>query len=134
MLYLTGNLMISMSGMTIHQDLWCIPPLKLLMVLYLSQGLEWILMVLAVLVIVVSIRIISTGIKFRKELKENKKGIIKGLSIVSEINSRISAEFAKRRIQYDQETLCGSNKEMQLVWEKMIREELLLLEEYDYNK
>lgn len=64
----TDNLMISLSGPAVPQEAWEIPQQKLLMVLYLTQGLEWILLVLIVLVFMVSIRIISTGKKYRKEL------------------------------------------------------------------
>jgi len=72
--------------------------------------------------------------RFRKELKENRKQIAKGLEIVQEINSRISSDFAKRRLQYDSETKSGTNNENQLIWEQQINTELLELSDYDYNK
>lgn len=72
--------------------------------------------------------------RFRKELRENRKKIAKGLTIVQEINSRISSDFAKRRLQYDSETNSGINNEKQLVWEQQIEQELLELADYEYDK
>jgi hypothetical protein len=72
--------------------------------------------------------------KFRKELLENRKKIANGLTIVQEINSQISSDFAKRRLDYDSETNYGTNIEKQLFWEQQIKNELLELSDFDYNK
>jgi hypothetical protein len=72
--------------------------------------------------------------KFRKELRDNRRQIAKGLSIVQEINSKVSSDFAKRRLEYDKETNSGTNTEKQLIWEQQIRQELLELSDYEYDK
>jgi len=72
--------------------------------------------------------------RFRKELRENRKQIANGLTIVQEINSRISSDFAKRRLQFDSETNSGTNIEKQLIWEQQIKQELLELSDYEYDK
>ena len=71
--------------------------------------------------------------RFRKELRENRKQIAKGLAIVEELNSKISADFAKRRLQYDSETKSGTDNEKQLIWEDLIRKELQELDDYSYD-
>jgi hypothetical protein len=72
--------------------------------------------------------------KFRKELRENRKQIASGLTIVHEIDARISTDFAKRRLDYDTETNSGTNTDKQLIWEQQIRQELLELSDYEYDK
>jgi len=72
--------------------------------------------------------------RFKEELSENRRQIAKGLSIVQEINARISSDFAKRRLQYDTETNSGADNEKQLIWEQQIRQELLELSDYAYDK
>jgi hypothetical protein len=72
--------------------------------------------------------------KFRKELQENRKQLSKGLSIVNDLNSKITAEFSKRRLQYDSETNSGLDSQKQIVWDKQIAQELQDLADYDYNK
>lgn len=72
--------------------------------------------------------------KFRKELQENRKQISKGLSIVNDLNSKMTAELSKRRMQYDSETNFGLDSEKQIVWDQQIAQELQDLAEYDYNK
>jgi hypothetical protein len=72
--------------------------------------------------------------KFRKELQENRKQIAKGISIVNEINAKLSSEFAKRRLQYDSDTESGSDSQKQLIWDEKIKQELLELADYDYYK
>lgn len=72
--------------------------------------------------------------KLRKELKENRKQIAKGFAIVNEISARNSAEFAKRRLEYDSDTEYGKNTQRQSLWDQKIKQELLELADYDYNK
>jgi hypothetical protein len=72
--------------------------------------------------------------RFRKELRDNRKQIAKGLNIVQEINSKISSDFAKRRLEYDSETDSGANDEKQLFWEEQVKKELLELSEFEYGK
>jgi hypothetical protein len=72
--------------------------------------------------------------RFRKELRDNRKQIAKGLNIVQEINSKISSDFAKRRLEYDSETDTGANDEKQLFWEEQVKKELLELSEFEYGK
>jgi hypothetical protein len=72
--------------------------------------------------------------KFRKELQENRKQIAKGISIVNDINAKLSSEFAKRRLLYDSETNSGYDSQKQLIWEQQIKQELFELADYDYNK
>ena len=72
--------------------------------------------------------------KFRKELQENRKQIAKGISIVNDLNAKLSSEFAKRRLQYDSETELGFDSKKQLIWDQQIKQELLELADYDYNK
>lgn len=71
---------------------------------------------------------------FRKELKENRKKLVNGLQIAEELNAKIMADFSKRRIEYDLETKFGTDVEQQKAWEKQIQKELLLLEEFAYDK
>jgi len=72
--------------------------------------------------------------KFRKGLKENKKQIAKGLQIVDELNSSVSAEFTKRRLKYDEDTKNGKDIAMQKSWEKQIQRELSELSDYQFEK
>ena len=72
--------------------------------------------------------------KFRKELQENRKQIAKGVSIVNDINAKLSADFAKRRLEYDSETNSGLNTQKQTIWDEQISKELQELADYDYNK
>ncbi len=72
--------------------------------------------------------------QFRKELKENRKQIAKGLSIVEEINAKISSEFAKRRLQFETETNTGNEADKLLQWEQQIQQELNALGDYEYNR
>jgi hypothetical protein len=68
--------------------------------------------------------------KFRKEIKENRKKILRGVQFVEEMNRKIMSEFSKRRISYDQETQYGTLEERQLFWEKQIAKELAELKHY----
>lgn len=72
--------------------------------------------------------------KFRKELRDNRKQLIKGLNIVKEIDSKISSDFAKRRLAYDSETETGNNEKQQLYWEEQLKKELQELSDYEYGK
>jgi hypothetical protein len=71
--------------------------------------------------------------RFRKELSDNRKQFIKGLSFVKEIDSKIMADLSKRRLQYDSETKNGKDNEKQAVWEQQIKQELDELSDFDYN-
>lgn len=72
--------------------------------------------------------------KFRKDLKENRKLLAKGLTIVEELNSKNSVEFAKRRIEYDLATNSGTDDDNQLKWEEQIKRELSELSEFEFDK
>ena len=72
--------------------------------------------------------------KFRKELKENRKQIARGLTIVHDINSRICSDFSKRRLQFDAETKSGTDNDRLSFWEQQVRQELIDLVDYDYQK
>lgn len=72
--------------------------------------------------------------KFRKDLKENRKQIAKGLTIVHDINARISSGFAQRRLQFDTETKSGTDTDRLSFWEQQVRQELIDLADYDYQK
>jgi hypothetical protein len=72
--------------------------------------------------------------KFRKELRENRKQFLKGLAFVQEINSKITADLSRRRLQYESETRSGRDGEKQSLWEQQIQKELDDLAEFDYNR
>lgn len=72
--------------------------------------------------------------KLRKDLKENRKQIAKGLSIVNDLSAKNSAEFAKRRLEYDGDTEYGKNSQKLLLWDQKIKQELGELSDYDFNK
>jgi hypothetical protein len=71
---------------------------------------------------------------FRKELKENRKQLVKGLHFVESVNSRVSSEFTKRRLKYDEETKSGTDFAKQQLWEDQIRKELDELSDFQYEK
>ena len=72
--------------------------------------------------------------KFRKELKENRKLIAKGTQFVEGINSRVSTEFSKRRLKYDEETKYGMDSTKQQIWEEQISKELAELADFQFEK
>ncbi|WP_243346048.1 hypothetical protein [Parabacteroides sp. FAFU027] len=72
--------------------------------------------------------------RFRKELRENKKKLFAGLSIVDQLNAKNSADFTKRRLQYDSETKSGTIEEQQKIWKQTIQAELNELSEFAYDK
>jgi hypothetical protein len=72
--------------------------------------------------------------QFRKELQTNRKQISKGLTIVHDIFSKISSDFAKRRLEYDAETNYGNDIQKQEQWDIQIKKDLEELSDYDYNK
>jgi hypothetical protein len=72
--------------------------------------------------------------KFRKELRENRKKIFKGIEFTEKINSEILTDFSKRRIEYDKDTNFGTNPKMQKNWELLIQKELIELANYTYEK
>jgi len=72
--------------------------------------------------------------KFRKELKENRKLIAKGTQFIEGINSRVSTEFSKRRLKYDEETKYGMDSTKQQVWEEQISKELAELADFQFEK
>jgi hypothetical protein len=67
-------------------------------------------------------------------LRDNRKKIANGLSIAQELNSKISADFSKRRLLYDSETQSGTNEVKQELWELQIQKELDELGEFEYGK
>lgn len=72
--------------------------------------------------------------KFRKEIKENRKLIAKGLQFIEGINSRVSSEFSKRRLKYDEETKYGADSTKQQIWEQQISKELNELAAFQFEK
>jgi hypothetical protein len=67
---------------------------------------------------------------FRKELKDNRKKILKGTEFIKELNAKAMTDFSKREVEYDTETQFGTNKIMQERWEAMIQVELDQLKEF----
>lgn len=72
--------------------------------------------------------------KFRKEIKENRKFIAKGVQFIEVINSRVSTEFSKRRLKYDEETKYGTDLTKQQLWEQQILKELHELADFQFEK
>lgn len=72
--------------------------------------------------------------QFRKALKENRKKIAKGTTIIEELNQKFMTAFAKRRIDYDRETKSGADELKQKEWESQIDKELTELSDYAYEK
>lgn len=68
--------------------------------------------------------------QFRKLLKENKKRIIKGLGFLNDLNDQIVSAFAKRRLEYDEETKYATDAAKQKIWEAQIQKELAELSEF----
>jgi hypothetical protein len=68
--------------------------------------------------------------QFRKLLKENKKRIIKGLGFLNDLNDQIVSAFAKRRLEYDEDTKYATDAVKQKVWEAQIQKELDELGEF----
>jgi hypothetical protein len=71
---------------------------------------------------------------FRKDLQTNRKQISKGVTIVHDIFSKISSDFAKRRLEYDSDTNFGTDIQKQEQWALLIKKELDELADYDFNK
>jgi hypothetical protein len=67
---------------------------------------------------------------FRKDLKDNRKKLLKGTDFVKQLNTKQVTDFSKRRIDYDAETQSGTNKLMQERWEALIQLELDQLKEF----
>ena len=67
---------------------------------------------------------------FRKELNKDRKKLKKNSDWVDSLNAKAMSDFAKRRLQYDDDTRSGTNLEKQLQWEIMVQKELELLNEY----
>jgi hypothetical protein len=67
---------------------------------------------------------------FRRDLKENRKKILKGTDFIKELNAKSMTDFSKRRIEYDSDTQSGTNAIMQQRWEQQIQMELDQLKEF----
>jgi hypothetical protein len=67
---------------------------------------------------------------FRQQLKANRKKLASGTQYAEELNAKIMADFAKRRLQYDSETLQAANESEQVRWEGRIKQELAALAEF----
>lgn len=67
---------------------------------------------------------------FRKDLKENRKKLLKGTDSIKYLNSKSMTDFSKRRIEYDSDTQSGTNAIMQQRWEQQIQMELDQLKEF----
>jgi hypothetical protein len=72
--------------------------------------------------------------KFRQQLKENRRKVIKGTEFAEQLNSKILTEFSKRRIEYTKDTAFGKDTEKQKFWEAQIKKELAELDEFAYEK
>ncbi len=70
---------------------------------------------------------------FRKKLLQEKKQLIKGLSIVDEINNEISSNFSKERLLIAQETKHGTDKKQLKKWKDRISNLLEELHEFRYE-
>lgn len=68
--------------------------------------------------------------RFRKDLKGNRKKLLKGTDFVKELNTKQVTDFSKRRVDYDSETQFAINKIMQERWESLIQLELDQLKEF----
>ena len=63
-------------------------------------------------------------------MNKNRKKLKKNSDWVDSLNAKAMSDFAKRRLQYDDDTRSGTNLEKQLQWEIMVQKELELLNEY----
>lgn len=72
--------------------------------------------------------------QFRKALKENKRKLLTGMTILQQLNEQFTFGFSKRRIDYDSETKSGSNELIQKQWEFQIQKELTELGNFSYDK
>jgi hypothetical protein len=72
--------------------------------------------------------------QFRQALRENRKQLLKGTNIASELNTQYMSAFSKRRVIYDRETAFGTNEAKQSEWEAQIQKELQDLSDYAYDK
>jgi hypothetical protein len=68
--------------------------------------------------------------QLRKDLKENRKKLLKGTQIVNELNATAMSAFSRRRLAYDSETGSGTIAEKQSQWEEQVQKELAALQEY----
>lgn len=68
--------------------------------------------------------------RFRKELRNNRRKILRGTEFVKELNVKILTDFSARRIIYDTETEFGQDSEKQRQWENQIDKELLELDDF----
>lgn len=71
--------------------------------------------------------------EFRKRVLENKGQITKGFDIINQISNDIMKELSERRLQLVKETQGGANEEKLAEWKAQIANELLELEEYNYE-
>lgn len=72
--------------------------------------------------------------QFRQALKENRKKIAKGTTITEQLNMKFITDFAKRRIDYDRESVFGADELKQKNWESQVQKELAKLADYAYDK
>jgi hypothetical protein len=71
---------------------------------------------------------------FRKELKENRKRIAKGMGFIEEIDDRILKDMSQLQRQYTEETDYGKVEAKQVAWEARIKKELAGLETFAFDK
>lgn len=67
---------------------------------------------------------------FRKDLRDNRKKILKGTDFVKELSTKAMTDFSKRQIEYISDTQFGSNQVMQEAWEQRIQTELDQLKQF----
>ena len=66
----------------------------------------------------------------RKDLRDNRKKLLKGTDFIKELSAKSMADFAKRQIEYNSDTQFGTNKMAQERWEQQIQLELNQLKEF----
>ena len=71
---------------------------------------------------------------FRKDLKDNRKKLLKGTDFVKDLSTKSMTDFSKRQIEYISDTQFGFNLVMQEAWEHRIQTELDQLKEFAAEK
>lgn len=61
---------------------------------------------------------------FRKDLRDNRKQLLKGTDIVKDLSTKSMTDFSKREVEYISDTQFGTNAVMQEAWEQRIQKEL----------
>jgi hypothetical protein len=67
---------------------------------------------------------------FRRDLRDNRKKLLKSTDFVKELSTKSMTDFSKRQIEYISDTQFGTNPVMQQAWEQRIQQELEGLKEF----